>query len=256
MSRAVTVPAQARDNAAINNRLRREKRLDTTQSVRPVPPLSDIIAGWQSDWPQTGSELWNTPSSELSQLARDLRTHLRMAVSGSEQVTFGTPFQVVERLEGRHVEPKWGLWETLMLDKNRQRVMKASHRYGTEATRKVTKRVPTAEEIAEWLPLPQGGCYLLIYWGHPGILHVRDRSGSGVAEDIAKLRIGTPGSPWRDLILWDNEPPAKRGCFYSLTGRCGYSKVDTKDIEFPEPAWVRAALGEITAAEAAASEQE
>lgn len=195
-----------------------------------LKPLHEIVTGWDPNGPQTGVDLWEANPDDLDELARDIRRHIASAVRASDQVTFTSPSEVRTRIEAGHIRPKWRKWETLALDRSRQRIMIPDRDGGVRAARWVTKRVPTVELLEQRLPLAPGAVYLLFYWGNPTILSLSDKNGARVCDEVAALRIGQQGSLFRDLILWDDN--ADTGGIFSLAA--GVGNRHGTEVSFPD----------------------
>ena len=204
----------------------------------PLNKLSELISDWDPSWPSSGDALWDADPATLEPLARKLRQHIGQAVRTTSQVGFTSPGELKMRIESNHITAKWGQWETLLLDQHKNRMMTSDGHGGSRAMRWVTKRAPDMETLDARLPRPQGAHYLLIFWGHPGILRVRDHSGEGVAEDVATL-FTDPSSPFLDVCFWHRRDDG--GTLYSLRAREG--KHNGNSVEFPDIEWLNVALG-------------
>jgi hypothetical protein len=204
-----------------------------------LTPLSELIAGWPADGPQYGSELLDADPDDLSTVERELRRHLVGALNSSRDITFGGPDEVRTNLERGYLHLEPGRWVTYALDARRRKIVVA-RAGGTGVARWVSNRVPDAGTLADRLPLQPGSVYLVCYAGSPDILAVRDRSGGGVADDLAALRVGQSNSPFSDVIFWHRNAVGGPA-FYSLRSQCG-EQGRGRVIQFPKPEWVTAAL--------------
>ena len=203
-------------------------------SAREFAPLSEHIIGYPESAPQTMQDLLSTDFGFLKGLeatedeidvVTGFRKQLIAAFQSMERVAISSPEIALRELSNRRIKTLANRWLVLALDKDRKRrlVPKPGDPGAMEYAKYKSWEVPTPKDLAERLPLTEGGTYLVIYGHSPQILSTDDN-----ARKVATL---LHGAKVADVLFWHlvkAEPPT----LYSL--RKGQGDKAGKPVAFPD----------------------
>lgn len=218
--------------------------------MKPLLPLSDLVVDWPVSAPQSLTDVWNCDTDELPESGKELRRHLVDVRNSFDSTPVLSPEDVRSLLERRLLRPLPGAWLVVPLDGSRRRILapvvtdetlqsvvraaaagevRAVRRHLTSpgSTRwawssHVTRHVPSAATLNEYVPLHPKGVYLVVFGGSPAVLD--DPQTLGRLSDLLKA------VPVADVVFWHLQPSAAPCCFSLGAGR-GEQAGDA--VEFP-----------------------
>lgn len=222
-------------------------------TARPIVPLSELFASYDTTAPQTLMSIWEADIETLPVEARELRRQLLEARNAFDQAPILTPEDLADLIEKGRLRLLASQWLVVPLAADRRRVLgpvltdDAVAGIATAATagpdglaRRVRKllaepgayrwayqsllsrSVPDPEELATTCPLPTGGTYVVLYGGSPEVLDEHD-----TATELEALLRSHPVSDVVFRHLTSNAAPA----LYSLG--CGRGEQAGTAIPFP-----------------------
>lgn len=200
--------------------------------------LSDLVAGYEANDPQTGSQLFQADYAELSPIAQDLRRHMIDAVHGSSSKAIVSPLDAKKLLADGHLFTLARKWVCYALDGDRKRILVPGRDQSRHWARCVSRKVPAPERLTKDAHVPDGGGYLVVYGGGPKILSVHDAHGGGVANDLVTLQ---KAAPIIDVLFWHLESD-QAPALYSLA--VGQGDRNNEAVLFPDPTSLQKARGE------------
>lgn len=182
--------------------------------------LQELVPGFSSTDPSTGSALLQADVETLSPSAKALRRHLVDALNAAERPAILHPQAAYDILRRRHLQPPSARWTSYQLDRDRRTVRVPRDAGGTRNVLTVTRKFPEPDDLPA---LPDKGTWLVVWHGDIDVLDI-----SGVTTRIAHTRAVVPVA---DVLIWsmiDGD-----ASLYSLAAGKGLHR--GRAVEFPNP---------------------
>jgi hypothetical protein len=214
-----------------------------TAVAKPIAPLSALVPDWPATAPDNGVELRRTDYDALKEdliaggatpeqisTVMSMRKHLIMAALSSSEPAALSVESAKMMIESNFLFPMAKKWVVYPLRRDRTRVITPRDGGGADALKVITRKVPTAAQLKQDAPLPEGGTYLIVYGGSPEIIGLSNKYGVRVDTDVATLLKSVPVADILFRLLEKGEPSA----LFSL--RAGKGEKGGQSLDFPDRA--------------------
>jgi hypothetical protein len=207
-----------------------------------LAPLSDLIPAWPANAPQTGADLILVDDEEIDDLGLDadaanlvteLRRHLRAAaLARGQSRQLGSAAAVTEALETGDLAVLRNRWVTYPLDRHRRRDFMA---VSSDKSRTVTRRSVYVPSLSDLPDLPDGGAYLIVRSGDPGVLEIDDvrRRLEALADELRSRHAAGTSHPLADVVFHLRGRDGGAPTTWSLREQIGSRS--NEPVPFPNP---------------------